>query len=63
MQVSGDQAFAEAFCLSVLVCSCRVGIGLDMLLVADSPDQTAAGSEFNAAEQKKIRVNKWWCTP
>jgi hypothetical protein len=38
-----------------------VGIGLELLLVADSPDQTASRSEFNAARTEKTHVNNWRC--
>ena len=50
MHVSGDQALSKH--LLVDACLVVVALGLDMLLMANSPDQTASGSEFNAAGQK-----------
>jgi hypothetical protein len=65
MQVSGDiKHLQKHFCLSMLV---FVGVawGLDWTCcwLADSPDQTAAGSEFNAAGQKKHALTNGGCTP
>jgi len=54
MHVSGDQALWKH--LLVDACLLRVALGLDvLLLMANLPDQTTSGSEFNAAEQRNTR--------
>jgi len=54
MHVSGDQALWKH--LLVDACLLRVALGLDvLLLMANLPDQTTSGSEFNAAGQKNTR--------
>jgi hypothetical protein len=59
MRVSGDQALQK----HLLVDACSVLVRWDWIwvLLADSPDQTASSSEFNAARTEKTHVNNWRC--
>jgi hypothetical protein len=58
MRVSGDQALQK----HLLVDACSVLVRWDWIwvLLADSPDQTASSSEFNAARTEKHALIITW---